>query len=119
MEIFVKTHRNTIAKQISKDATVQQLNDELEQAYGVHISSRFSRCMKVGDTFRNGEVVFGAPMLLGGGNMTEGNKLISLESHLIQICRICYARNSLKATRCRKASCGHSNKLRPKKMKKK
>ncbi|KAI0988559.1 hypothetical protein GJ496_009543 [Pomphorhynchus laevis] len=32
-----------------------------------------------------------------------------------KICRVCYARNSINATNCRKRKCGHSTKLRLKK----
>tara|TARA_E500000178_G_C16357219_1_gene460072 strand:+ start:175 stop:333 length:159 start_codon:yes stop_codon:yes gene_type:complete len=31
------------------------------------------------------------------------------------ICRKCYARLDIRATNCRKSSCGHTNSLRPKK----
>jgi len=54
-------------------------------------------------------------LLLGGGkNMTESDKILAVAAITCKICRKCYSRNPIKATRCRKSGCGHSSNLRPK-----
>jgi ribosomal protein L40E len=55
------------------------------------------------------------PVLGGGKDMEEGDRMLASTALSCLICRNCYARNPLKAKHCRKRRCGHSPNLRPKK----
>ncbi|KAI5179367.1 ubiquitin-large subunit ribosomal protein L40e, partial [Nematocida sp. LUAm1] len=53
---------------------------------------------------------------LRGGAITDTDRVMVTELRTkMQICRGCYSRNSIRATFCRKDSCGHSTNLRIKK----
>ena len=119
MQIIIKTPTKLIIRNFENSMKIAQLREEIRNNMGLCISHMFNSVDNIKNVFRNGQIVYATPELLGGGNMTEGNKLISLNSLKTKICRKCYAHNALKATRCRKRACGHSNKLRMKKTVKK
>merc|ERR1712126_276037 len=103
MQIFVKTHRETVARTVAADLSIKQLRDELMERHGLYISSIYGGSERVCEAFMDGQTILAVLAMLGGGNMTEGNKLISLNALEMKICRKCYARNAIKATRCRKS----------------
>ncbi|KAI5186077.1 ubiquitin-large subunit ribosomal protein L40e, partial [Nematocida homosporus] len=53
---------------------------------------------------------------LRGGTITDTDRVFVTEKRTrLLICRGCYSRNNIRATHCRKDSCGHSTNLRAKK----
>lgn len=113
MQIFIRTHRNVLVKQIEESTTVEELNNMLEE-YGVALSNIYNNNALVSNM--NTEFFTATPVLCGGGNMTETNKMLALNQLKMKICRRCYARNAVKAVRCRKAACGHYADMRMKKV---
>lgn len=119
MQIFIKTHNRVLSKKLAEEMTVSDLFTNIQNTLGLRMAQMNNMSALCSDVFCNGQTVVATPVMVGGGNMTEGNKLISLNALKMKICRKCYARNPLKADRCRKAACGHTNQLRLKKVIKK
>ncbi|OQS54369.1 LSU ribosomal protein L40E Ubiquitin [Ecytonucleospora hepatopenaei] len=117
MYIFITTHNGTICRSVTEHTTVSDINESIRE-YGCELRNT---CLI--DNYNNIKISMlpstfftAAPLLLGGGNMTETNKMLALQQLKVKICRRCYANNAAKATRCRKAQCGHYGDLRMKKV---
>ncbi|KAL6120513.1 hypothetical protein NUSPORA_02750 [Nucleospora cyclopteri] len=115
MQLFVRSHDRLSAVAISNEMTIEDFNTLLYDNFSAKLSPAYHGRSKVNAVFRDLQTVNAIPQLLGGGNITEGDKLMSLNSLICKICRKCYARNAVKATTCRKSQCGKTNQLRMKK----
>merc|ERR1712235_7789 len=119
MQIFVKSSNKLSAVTLKEGMTIGELNQIINKDFGLMLSPLYASSANAICTFRPLQTVNVMPMLCGGGNITEGDKLMSLESLTCKICRKCYERNAVKAKTCRKKMCGRTNQLRMKKTAKK
>ena len=118
MQIFIKTHNKTLVREIDNNSLIADINADLMNRFNVKLSSIYNEKQLATNVLSEMQTYMAVPMLCGGGNMTETNKALALAQLKMKICRKCYARNAIKATRCRKVMCGHHGDLRVKKMNK-
>lgn len=118
MQLFVRTPESLNALSIADNETVGHLQNTIRRMFNIpKFILGHNLASAVSSVFSDMSVVTATPMLMGGGkNMTEDGKALAMAAIQCQICRNCYARNPVKATTCRKARCGHSSNLRPKKL---
>lgn len=116
MQIFVQFLSSVKCVNVDSNATVDTLREIICRLFS--ISSTFAMIgLNSSDSLIEGQTIRVHGQLLGGGkNMSEGDKLLSLQSIECLICRKCYARNPVKAKICRKSGCGNCSDLRLKKV---
>ncbi|KAI5149829.1 ubiquitin-large subunit ribosomal protein L40e [Enteropsectra breve] len=118
MQLFLRSIDGIKCVNIEESQTIAQLQNIIMAMYNIpKFSLPYSADSPVNTRFSNFATVDVAVPVLGGGqDMTEADKVLAMASVTVQICRKCYARNSIKATTCRKKMCGHTNQLRVKKI---
>ena len=118
MRIFLRTCDSFQYVEVDANAQMSALQESIRTACGLpEFTLPYAPTACVNAHYRDLQTIRAMPMLLGGGkNMTEEGKALAMARLACTICRNCYARNPVGATTCRKARCGHSANMRPKKI---
>ena len=126
MQVFVRTHSEVVALEITEETRVGDLSRLCANKRGAYrfmggaLLDRLRPLVEQG-AFEMCTISSLPPPVRGGAGdkqMNENDKVLALKRREAMICRVCYARLAPRATNCRKAKCGHSSNLRPKKKKK-
>lgn len=117
MQIFVRLSEGLRAIEVDKSATVDVLQRMITCIGGVPFALPHEPSELVSSVFSDLSTINASISVLGGAkDLSEEDKALAYNRVAVKICRVCYSRNAIKATVCRKKSCGHSKNLRPKKM---
>ncbi len=116
MQLLIKSIGSNKVITVNNDMKVSELQELIKTMFvNYSIMLHYSSESTVSQCFAEMNPIYITPALRGGSNLTEETKLICQKALECKICRKCYARNALKAVRCRKPGCGHSANLRMKK----
>lgn len=117
MQIFFRSNTGLSAHSISENMSVADLEAKITSIYNVKFNLPHSSSQLVSSLYPENSIVnILVPVLGGAKDLTDEDKNLALSSLKVSICRNCYAKNAFNAKTCRKARCGHSANLRPKKL---
>lgn len=118
MQLFLRTPSGLRSIQVDEHMGINELVENIRNTSAVYsFSLPYSADKSVSDVFSHMQTIpVPEPVLGGGMNLSDEDKILAMKAIKVMICRKCYSRNSLKATSCRKSHCGHSANLRPKKI---
>jgi len=117
MQLFIRSPTGLKAIQLDCSATVSDVESLASLRCGFQVALNHPSTALASDIFPSNLILSAHVPVLGGfKDLTDEAKELARVHNLVSICRKCYSRNSLNATRCRKRSCGHSTNLRPKKI---
>ena len=117
MQIFLRHSNKLQALKISETTTFEDLTKIVEKSASYSFNFCNNPCDLVSSFYADSSIINIPVQVLGGGkDISEEDKKIALKHISIKICRDCNGRNAIRATRCRKRSCGNGANLRPKKM---
>lgn len=117
MQLFLRHSNGMRVESFNADITVEELQNAISSIFKFNFTLPFCSSELASQVFAENSVInVNVPVLGGGKDLTEEDKNLALSYITIKICRDCYSRNSIRATTCRKSSCGHSKNLRLKKM---
>ncbi len=121
MQLFIRSTENKLyTMNIHNTMTIGTLESRILSEYKINrFSLPYPSDLLVSSVYPEMATINLIPQMVGGGkNMSEYGKSLAMKAIEKKVCRKCYATNSIRATKCRKAACGHSPNLRLKKMKK-
>lgn len=118
MQLFIRTPSSLRTCAVTAGATISELQETIRSMTGVSaLTLPFGPATLVSSVYQDMQTVSPVIPVLGGGkNMTEADQALAKAAIVCQICRKCYARNPIRAERCRNVKCGHCAALRPKKV---
>lgn len=117
MQIFIKTSAGIKTIEFENTTTISQLQQRVSEICGFAHTFSYEKSLLAADCFvENSTLNIPIPILGGFKDLSDEAKEMARVKLLYLVCRKCYSKNALGATRCRKTSCGHSSNLRPKKV---